>query len=211
MCRWHFVEWNTMLRHLQWRSCWHYLVGIHISLKHDYYSNESTWYYKSLEQNQALASVTCKAFLCLVQAQVLWCISPDIPGNITRRKHPDLLRKPKVEMKMTSYAGTCPKVTCHLALTQTVVGLVTQSSSCSLGTKIAWRAQRMSALEAIRQYTCVFLCNRPVHALRGIMGNQGKIAKKQSGKIQLFQKRLLLWSMMHDPCFIVRSALWEQA
>ena len=28
--------------------------------------------------------------------------------------------------------------------------------------------------------------NRPVHALRGIMGNQGKIAKKQSGKIYVY-------------------------
>ena len=28
--------------------------------------------------------------------------------------------------------------------------------------------------------------NRPVHALRGIMGNQGKIAKKQSGKMYVY-------------------------
>ena len=40
--------------------------------------------------------------------------------------------------------------------------------------------------------------NRRVHALRGIMGNQGKIAKNQSCKIQLFHKRLLLWSVMRD-------------
>ena len=30
------------------------------------------------------------------------------------------------------------------------------------------------------------LINRPVHALRSIMGNQGKIAKKQSGKIHVY-------------------------
>ena len=30
-------------------------------------------------------------------------------------------------------------------------------------------------------------------------------------QIQLFQKGFLLWSMMHDPCFIACSALWEQA
>ena len=28
------------------------------------------------------------------------------------------------------------------------------------------------------------------------------------GIIQLFQKRLLLWSVMHGPCFIALSALW---
>ena len=28
--------------------------------------------------------------------------------------------------------------------------------------------------------------NRPVHALRGIVGNQGKIAKKQSSKIYVY-------------------------
>ena len=28
--------------------------------------------------------------------------------------------------------------------------------------------------------------DRPVHALRGIMGNQGKIAEKQSGKMYVY-------------------------
>ena len=47
--------------------------------------------------------------------------------------------------------------------------------------------------------TCEY---RPVHALRGIMGNQGKIAKKQSGKIYaclhisilrfIFERKLIL-------------------
>ena len=31
------------------------------------------------------------------------------------------------------------------------------------------------------------------------------------GCIQLFQKRLLLWSMMHDPCFLARIASWKKA
>ena len=42
-------------------------------------------------------------------------------------------------------------------------------------------AMRAIDFEAIFYQLCPVL-KRPVHALRGIMGNQGKIAKKQSGK-----------------------------
>ena len=39
--------------------------------------------------------------------------------------------------------------------------------------------------------------NRPVHALSGIMGNQGKIAKKQSGKIYAYLHISILRAWLH--------------
>ena len=45
---------------------------------------------------------------------------------------------------------------------------------------------------------------------RNWLNNERNLMMVPNTRIQLFQKRLLLWSMMHDPCFIARSALWEQ-
>ena len=39
------------------------------------------------------------------------------------------------------------------------------------------------SLESVRRY---FATNRPVHALRGIVGNHGKFTKKQSRKTNVF-------------------------
>ena len=40
--------------------------------------------------------------------------------------------------------------------------------------------------ESERSITCKTFCNRPVHAIRGIMGNQGKLTEKQSRKTNVF-------------------------